>query len=94
MFLGKPLSNYVSRYMEHEADRFGLELVQNNRAAGETFVKLGGEALINPRPGNIYKTWRSTHPPIAERVEFCNSYCPWKHKEPLEYSEYFKKGKK
>jgi Zn-dependent protease with chaperone function len=90
LFLCSPFSNYISRLMEHEADRFGLELTYDNQAAAETFVKLGEGALINPRPGNIYKTWRSTHPPIAERVEFCNQYCPWQEKKPLTYESYFR----
>jgi STE24 endopeptidase len=91
MFVCSPLSNYISRYMEHEADRFGLELVQDNKAAGETFVKLAKEGLVNPVPGNIYKIWRCSHPPIGERVEFCNSYCPWKKKnQSLEYEKYLK----
>jgi Zn-dependent protease with chaperone function len=77
--------------MEHEADRFGLELVQDNKAAGETFVKLAKGGLVNPVPGNIYKIWRCSHPSIGERVAFCNSYCPWKEKnESLEYEKYFK----
>jgi STE24 endopeptidase len=76
--LTSPLSNYFSRLMERQADRFGLEMTHNNQAAGEGFVVLQMENLANPRPGPIYKFWRSTHPPLGERVDFSNSYCPWK----------------
>lgn len=91
-FLSMPLSNCISRYMEHEADRFGLEITQNNRAAGEAFVILQQENLGNPTPGNLYVIWRSSHPPLKQRVDFCNSYCPWKEGKPLKYGKYFKEG--
>jgi len=84
-----PLSNYVSRVMEHQADQFGLEITQNNEAAAKAFVVLQLENLSNPRPGALFKFWRCTHPPLGERVEFCNSYCPWKSSEPLKYAKYF-----
>jgi Zn-dependent protease with chaperone function len=76
--------------MEHEADRFGLEITQNNQAAAEAFVVLQQENLGNPRPGMIYRIWRSSHPPLKERVDFCNSYCPWNEGKPLTYGKYFK----
>lgn len=89
-FLSLPLSNYVSRMMEHDADRFGLEITQNNRAAGEAFVVLQQQNLANPNPGPIYRFWRSSHPPLKDRIDFSNSYCPGKMGEPLKYEEYFK----
>lgn len=90
MFLTSPLSNAISRCMEHEADRFGLEITQNNKAAGEAFLVLQQQNLGNPYPGALYKFWRSSHPPLGERVAFCNSYCPWKRDEPLKYTDKFK----
>lgn len=88
--LTSPLSNYVSRYMEHEADRFGLEITQNNRAAAEAFIVLQQQNLANPRPGPIYKIWRCTHPALGDRIDFCNQYCPWRHDQPLKYGKDFK----
>lgn len=88
--LATPLTNYFSRYIEHEADRFGLEITGDNKAAAEAFIVLQQQNLANPRPGPIYNFWRSSHPPLGERIEFANSYCPWKHKEPLKYQSYFK----
>ena len=90
MFLFSPLSNYVSRYMEHEADRFGLEITQNNQAAAEAFIALQQENLANPRPGILFKIWRSSHPSLGDRIDFCNQYCPWKQGQPLKYAHYFK----
>lgn len=88
--LSTPVLNCISRYMEREADRFGLEITQKNRAAGEAFIVLQQKNLGNPRPGMFYKIWRSSHPPLGERIDFANSYCPWKQKGPLKYEKHFK----
>lgn len=89
MLLITPLSNCVTRYYEHEADRFGLEITQDNQAAAETFIILQQDNLVNPWPGPIYNIWRNSHPSLGDRVDFCNSYCPWKDQKPLKYSKYF-----
>lgn len=90
-FLATPLTNALSRMDEHAADRFGLEITQNNQAASRAFVVLQLDNLANPRPGPIYRFWRCTHPPLGERIDFCNSYCPWQQGEPLQYSDHFQK---
>jgi Zn-dependent protease with chaperone function len=89
LLLSAPLSNYFSRTIEHHADEFGLEITQNNQAAGEAFVALQQQNLANPRPGALYKFWRSTHPPLGERIDFCNSYCPASQGLPLKYQKFF-----
>ena len=88
-FLSQPIFNYGSRYVEREADRFGLEITQNNKAAAQLFAELGKGHLANPRPGIIYKIWRGHHPSIGERVDFSNSYRPWETGQPLKYDAYF-----
>jgi Zn-dependent protease with chaperone function len=77
------------RHFEHQADVFGLELTRSNRAGATAFVKLQQENLGNPRPGLLYKLWRSSHPPVGERIDFCNSYRPWARGEPLRYGDRF-----
>ena len=79
-----------TRYQEHEADRFGLEITHSNRAAAMAFAKLQEENLVNPRPGALYKLWRASHPTIADRIDFCNEYRPWKTGQPLKYGHLFK----
>ncbi|MDZ7267939.1 MAG: M48 family metallopeptidase [candidate division KSB1 bacterium] len=88
-FLAAPAGLAFMRHNEHEADRFGLEICQNNRAAAQAFVKLQTENLSNPRPGWLYKLWRASHPPVGERIDFCNSYRPWEKGEALRYGELF-----
>lgn len=68
-----------SRYHEHEADRFALDLTHDNHDAGTAFVALQQQNLANPRPGLLFKTFRASHPPIGERVDFINHYHPWQH---------------
>jgi Zn-dependent protease with chaperone function len=77
----------VTRHTEHEADRFGLEITRDNHDCATAFVKLQEENLGIPRPGLLYKLWRSSHPPLGERIDFCNEYRPWEKGEPLKYGD-------
>jgi len=85
-----PALTAYTRYQEHESDRFGLEITHDNRAAAMAFVKLQAENLGNPRPGLLYKLWRSSHPPLGERIDFCNAYRPWETGAPQEYEHLFR----
>src|SRR6185503_5071838 len=76
-----------TRHTEHEADRFGLEITRDNHSCGTAFVRLQEENLGNPRPGTLYKLWRSSHPPLGERIDFCNDYRPWETGQPLKYDK-------
>jgi Zn-dependent protease with chaperone function len=73
-----PVAFAYSRYQEHQADRFALDLTHANHSAATAFVKLQRENLGNPRPGPVYKIFRSTHPSIGERIDFCNAHHPWR----------------
>jgi len=84
-----PFINGYSRHLEHEADRFGLEITRSNHAAATAFVKLQQENLGNPRPGLIYRIWQASHPVLADRIEFCNTYAPWRTGQPLRYADHF-----
>jgi STE24 endopeptidase len=86
-----PLVLGFSRHQEHEADRFALEITRDNHAAASTFVVLQQENLAVPRPGRLYILWRSSHPPLAERVAFANRYRPWKTGQPLRYERLFQR---
>jgi Zn-dependent protease with chaperone function len=79
-----------SRYQEHEADRFALEITRDNRAAGTTFVRLQQENLSVPRPGTLYMLWRGSHPSLGDRVDFANSYRPWDEAKGLRYDRLFR----
>jgi len=89
-FALSPLAMAFSRYQEHEADRFALEITRDNHDAAMAFVKLQKENLSMPRPGMLYKLWRLSHPPVGERIDFCNEYHPWRSGEPSKYEKHFK----
>ncbi len=84
-----PAALAYSRHNEHEADRFALELLHDNHAAATAFVKFQKLNLGNPNPGLMYTFWRATHPSIAERIEFFNTYRPWAHGQPSRYGALF-----
>lgn len=69
-FLGSPISSYVSRNMEVQADRYEISLTQNRGSAITAMEKLYETSLGLPRPSRIYKFWYHTHPPLEERVQF------------------------
>ncbi len=71
-----PAAMAYSRYQEHEADRFAIELTRANHSGGTAFVKLQAENLGNPRPGWVYRVFRASHPSIGDRIDFCNSHHP------------------
>jgi Zn-dependent protease with chaperone function len=89
-FVMMPLGLAFSRHLEHEADRFALELTRDNRSAATAFVLLQNENLSNPTPGSLYRLFRASHPSLAERIEFANDYRPWEQGQPLCYGDLFK----
>jgi Zn-dependent protease with chaperone function len=89
-FVITPAQLAFERHIEHEADRFGLEITQLNHSAATAFVKLQTDALAVPRPGALYTAWRASHPPLGDRIDFANEYHPWRSGEPLVYADRFK----
>jgi STE24 endopeptidase len=83
IFQPAPLA--FSRHFEHEADRFGLEITHDNHACAMAFVKFVQHDLSYPTPGLLFKIWRSSHPPLDERIGFCNRYHPWLDGQPGRY---------
>ena len=90
MLVVTPALMAVQRDIEHEADRFGLEIAQNNDAAAGAFVKLGTESLGLPEPGWLERTFRMSHPSLADRITFANDYHPWADGQPLVYGDHIK----
>ena len=86
-----PVALAIDRHVEHEADRFGLEITRDNHDCATAFAKLQQENLSVPRPGLLVKLWRASHPPLGERIDFCNQYRPWETGEPLRYGNLIRK---
>ena len=89
-FVVSPLALGITRHFEHEADRFGLEITRANRPAALSFVRLQEDNLANPRPHWLVRLFRASHPTLAERIEFANSYRPWETGQPLTYEHLFR----
>ncbi len=88
--VASPMALGINRHFEHEADRFGLEITRTNRAAALSFVRLQEDNLANPRPHWLVRLFRQSHPTLAERIEFANSYRPWETGQPRTYEHLFK----
>jgi Zn-dependent protease with chaperone function len=85
-----PVALAASRWQEREADRFAIEITRDNLAAARTFVRLQQDNLAVARTGFLYHVWRASHPDLADRIEFANSYRPWVRGEPLRYGDRFR----
>ncbi len=89
-FLATPAFNGVSRYFEHEADRYGLEVIHGivpnpNQVAAHYFQKSGEKNLSDPDPNTFIKVWFFDHPTRPERVHFVATYDPWSRGEEPKY---------
>ncbi len=81
-FLFTPISNAYSRYLEHQADQYGLEVIHGlvpgaPVVAAHAFQVLGEVDLEEPNPSTAVKFWFYNHPPLDERMRFAQTYDPW-----------------
>jgi STE24 endopeptidase len=81
-FLFTPVSNAYSRYLEHQADQYGLEVIHGlvpsaPVVAAHAFQVLGEVDLEEPNPSSAVKFWFYNHPPLDERMRFAQTYDPW-----------------
>ena len=83
-FLGAPIENGISRYMEHQSDMFGLELTHSNEAMATSFIKFAEDSKVNPSPYPFIEFWRYSHPSLARRIIFVLHYKPWAEGKPNE----------
>jgi Zn-dependent protease with chaperone function len=89
-FLATPVLNAITRHYEHEADRFGIEVIHGivpngNQVAAHYFEKSGEINLNDPNPSEWVKIWFYDHPTRPERVHFVATYDPWSQGERGKY---------
>ena len=89
-FLATPVLNAITRHYEHEADRYGIEVIHGivpnaNQVAAHYFEKSGEINLNDPAPSEWVKIWFYDHPTRPERVHFVASYDPWSQGEKGKY---------
>lgn len=82
MFLLSPVYSGYSRYVEHQADVFSLELTHLNVAGAKAFMKFAENSKVDPSPSSFIEFWRCSHPPLDKRIAFALSYKPWEKGKP------------
>ena len=85
-----PVLNTVSRYREHEADRYGLELTHGivpnaGEVAANAFQKDEEINLADPDPPALVEWWLFDHPTANDRIVFLRSYDPWSNNQKPRY---------
>ena len=70
MFPLSPLSAWLSRRQEYEADRFARDVTGDAESLATTLVKLSAENLSNLHPHPFYAAFYYSHPPVVERVNW------------------------
>jgi len=88
--VSRPIESGVSRYMEHQADIYALEVIHglvpdSPQVGAHAFQKLGEKGLAYPKPHPLYVFWAFSHPPLGERVAFAAHYRPWDRNEATRF---------
>ena len=86
--LSEPIVNSYSRWQEHQADIYGLEVTQgllpdSSTAAAHSFQVMGEIGLDEPNPNRFIEIWLFSHPSTSDRLAFAEAYDPWKRGGPL-----------
>ena len=81
-FIAGPINSAVSRYDEHQADQYGLEVTHgltpdSGQIAAQAFQVLGEVDLSDPEPNPVNVFLFYSHPPIPDRVIYSLTYNPW-----------------
>jgi STE24 endopeptidase len=82
LFVTNPIASAFSRYIEHQADQFGLEVTHgltpdSGQIAAQSFQILGEVDLADPDPNPMAVFLFFDHPTIRDRVQFSLAYDPW-----------------
>jgi Zn-dependent protease with chaperone function len=81
-FIGNPIGSAFSRFQEHQADQYGLEVTHgltpdSGQVAAQAFNLLGDVDLGDPEPNAVDVFLFYSHPSIPDRVQFALTYDPW-----------------
>lgn len=81
-----PFFNLIGRHIEHEADRFGLELTHQNHAMAMMFAGEVQRGEVAPDWDTFFLIFQAHHPSNAQRIQFADTYRPWGQGRPLVYA--------
>jgi Zn-dependent protease with chaperone function len=73
-FSVSPFVHTVSRYEEHAADKYALELTGNAEAGISSFQKLAKTGLSQVNPPYLVKLFRYDHPTMLERITYLQQH--------------------
>ena len=82
--LSEPVVNGYSRWQEHQADIYGLEVTHTqmrdaSSAAAQSFQVMGEIGLDEPNPNKFIEFWLFSHPSTSDRLTFAQTYQPWQN---------------
>jgi STE24 endopeptidase len=80
--LSEPVLNGYSRWQEHQADVYGLEITHgivpdSAAVAAHSFQVMGEIGLDEPNPNHFIEFWLFSHPSTSDRLTFAETYNPW-----------------
>lgn len=89
-FVTHPVASAFSRYLEHQADQYGLEVTHgltpdSGQVAAQAFQIIGEVDLADPDPNPLDVFLLYSHPAISDRVRFSLTYDPWSKGEQGEF---------
>ncbi len=86
MLIAVPAFNLTAQKVEIEADRFALELTQDNDARARVSADQCGRLWL-AEDTVFSRLYRNTHPSVADRVNLANTYRPWETGGQLVYGD-------
>jgi STE24 endopeptidase len=90
LFVATPIRNGASRYFEHQADQYGLEVTHgitpdSGEVEAQALEILGEIDMEDPAPTRLEIWWFYDHPWVGDRIRFALSYDPWASGEAPEF---------
>jgi len=81
-FAAEVAGNNFSRFIENQADVYGLEVTHGivsdpGQASAISFQKFGETVFVDPAPNPAYVFLFFDHPTVADRIHLFVSYDPW-----------------
>jgi STE24 endopeptidase len=73
-FFAAPAANAFSRWEEHQADAFSLDVVRDPDALAAGFARFNTVDLSEYDPPRWIELWFYTHPSLQHRIEFCQRW--------------------
>jgi Zn-dependent protease with chaperone function len=88
--LAGPIINNFTRYQEHQADQYALEVTHGltpdaRQVGAQAFNVLGDVDLADPDPSPLRIFLFYDHPAIPDRIRYSLSYDPWSNGKSPEF---------